>query len=294
LILALASAACGGGDKKPSATVAAPKDQPAAAATPGVAARSPTVSKASARASSTASASKDEEAVGGLFNLLFNKALNGGEGGDTSGLGEGDPNLTKYLPSNADLPPGYTSRGQQTYRAPDGISETGGMDIAVEVATTGDVSTDQPDFSNAGVLMALVIKPDDLQSLGDAFDAIKGLDEQDLEDALLQGTGTDGLFTLKDVRVFDTDGLGDGNVGFQMTIDLGAFGAIFSGLAGDATPEPGAPDLSNLQMTMRIYLFARGDYAGGIVRMAFTDKLSDDVDEVELAKIIDGKLKGAP
>jgi hypothetical protein len=168
------------------------------------------------------------------------------------------------------------------------------MDIAAEVATTGDVSADQPDFSNAGVLMAMVIKPDDLQSLGDAFDSIKGLDKKDLEDALLQGTGTDGLFILKDVRVFDTKGLGDGNVGFQMTIDLGAFGAMFGGLAGDATPEPGAPDLSNLQMTMRMYLFARGDYAGGILRMAFADTLASDVDEVGLAKIIDGKLKGAP
>ncbi len=45
---------------------------------------------------------------------------------------------------------------------------------------------------------------------------------------------------------------------------------------------------------MRMYLFARGNYAGGILRMAFTDKLSDDVDEVGLAKIIDGKLKSAP
>lgn len=45
---------------------------------------------------------------------------------------------------------------------------------------------------------------------------------------------------------------------------------------------------------MRIYLFARGDYAGGILRMAFSDSLANNVDEVALAKIIDAKLKAAP
>lgn len=79
-----------------------------------------------------------------------------------------------------------------------------------------------------------------------------------------------------------------------MTIDMGGLAGIFAGLGGDAAPEPGAPDLSKLVITMRMYLFARGDYAGGILRMAFTDALSDDVDEVGLAKIIDGKLKSAP
>ena len=45
---------------------------------------------------------------------------------------------------------------------------------------------------------------------------------------------------------------------------------------------------------MRLYLFARGDYVGGLLRMAFTDSLSDDFDEVALAKLIDDKLKTAP
>ena len=45
---------------------------------------------------------------------------------------------------------------------------------------------------------------------------------------------------------------------------------------------------------MRMYLFARGDYAGGILHMVFADTLAGDVDEVGLAKIIDNKLQGAP
>ena len=144
--------------------------------------------------------------------------------------------------------------------------------------------------------MAMVLKPDDLQSLGAAFNSIKSLNEQDLKDMLAQGAGSgDGsLVLIKNVKVLDAAGLGDGNVGFQMTIDLGAIASIFSGLGGDATPESGAPDLSKLVMTMRIYLFARGDYAGGIMRMAFSDSLTDDVDEIGLAKIIDAKLKAAP
>ena len=38
----------------------------------------------------------------------------------------------------------------------------------------------------------------------------------------------------------------------------------------------------------------RGNYAGGVLRMAFSDSLADDVDEIGLARIIDAKLKGAP
>jgi len=300
IAMAIVAAACGGGGKKsPTAEPASPTQKPAATATANTAAKTPasSVSATPAKSATPASSSKSEKTISGLFGSLFSSALSGGPGAPgASGLGEGDPALAKYLPSNADLPAGYTPQGQFNFRAPDGISDTGGINVSAEIATTGDPSAAKADFSKAGVLMAMVLKPDDLQSLGAAFNSIKSLNEQDLKDTLAQGAGSgDGsLVLIKNVKVLDAAGLGDGNVGFQMTIDLGAIASIFSGLGGDATPESGAPDLSKLVMTMRIYLFARGDYAGGIMRMAFSDSLTDDVDEIGLAKIIDAKLKAAP
>jgi len=302
---AVLAAACGGGDKKaPAAEPSVPTQKPAATATAKASAKTPASSKSATRGKTAtpASNSKSEKTISGLFGSLFSSALSGGPGasGDSGlgagGLGEGDPALAKYLPSNSDLPDGYAPQGQFNFRAPDGISDTGGIDIAAEIASTGDPSAADMDFSKAGMLMLMVLKPDDLQSLGEAFDSIKSLNEQDLKDTLSQGAGggDGGLVLIKNVKVLEADGLGDGNVGFQMTIDLGGIASIFAGLGGDATPSPDAPDLSKLAITMRIYLFARGDYAGGIMRMAFSDSLSNDVDEVALAKIIDAKLKGAP
>ncbi len=287
----LLAAACGGSDKKAPTTAPSgqPTDAPVASATP----IATLTARPSARTTPPPTGSNGKDVLGGLFNTVFTGALSGGEGLANKGFGAGDPRLVQYLPSNADLPAGYTSSGQYTFRAPDGISSSGGIDIAAEVATTGDATAPTPDFSTIGVLMAMVLKPDDLQSLGSAFDSIKSLDQKGLEDALLQGTGTEGLFKIKDAKVLDAPGLGDGGAGFQMTIDLGGFGSIFKGLSDDSTPVAGAPDLSKLMITMRMYLFARGDYAGGILRMAFADTLANDVDEVALAKIIDEKLRAA-
>lgn len=299
IVMASAAAACGGGDKKsPTAEPAASTEKPAASATAKVASKTPGSSKtATAGKSATpGTSSKSEKTISGLFGSLFSSALSGApDASGAGGLGEGDPSLAKYLPANSDLPDGYTPQGQFNFRAPDGISDSGGIDVSAEIASTGDPS-DKTDFSKAGMLMAMVLKPDDLQSLGEAFDSIKSLNEQDLKDTLAEGAGggDSSLVLIKNVKVLEAPGLGDGNVGFQMTIDLSAIASIFSGLAGDATPAPDAPDLSKLAITMRIYLFARGDYAGGILRMAFSDSLANDVDEVALAKIIDNKLKGAP
>ena len=291
VVIVVFAAACGGGDRKaPTAEPATATEKPAATATAKTAAKTPTSSKSA----TPVATSKSEGAVSGIFGAIFSRALNGPQEPAATGAGEGDPNLKQYLPAEADLPAGYTPSGQYTFRAPDGISETGGIDIAAEIASTGDATAPNPDFSKVGVLMAMVLKPDDLQSLGGAVGAIKSLSEQDLKDALLQGAGADGLFVIKDVRILDASGLGDGSVGFQVTIDLGAFSSIITGLAGDVTPEPGAPDLSNLRLTMRMYLFARGSYAGGVLRLAFSDSLADDVNEIGLASIIDSKLKGAP
>jgi hypothetical protein len=285
--LALLAVACGGGDKKTASPTLAPTERAAAdTATPGK-------TVVAGNTATPGASTKSEKTISGLFGSIFTGALSG-PGQAPSGLGEGDPALLAYLPPNSALPSGYTPAGQFTFRALDGISQTGGINIAAELAMAGDPTASNPDFSKLGMLMALVMKPDDLQSLGAAFDSIKSFDQQQLNDALTSGTGTNGLFTIQNAKVFQTDGLGDGNVGMQMTIDLGAFGSLFSGLSGTATPDPSAPDVSNLKLTMRLYLFARGDYAGGLLRIAFTDALPDGVDEVGLAKLIDDALKSAP
>lgn len=144
------------------------------------------------------------------------------------------------------------------------------------------------DPSKVGILMAMAMKPDDLQSLGDAFSQFKNLSRQDLEDAMKQGIGDTKGFAIKDVRVLDVNGLGDGAAGFQITMDLSGLMNAFGGSAQTS----GAPQLSS--MTMRMYMFARDDYAGAVIRMGFSDTLADDVDELALARVIDGKLKSAP
>ena len=264
--------------------------EPTAAATPKSSSKTPTAAKTSTGATKD----KSGELVGGLFGSVFSNAFGDAGSGASNNLGDADESLKQYLPSNSDLPDGYTPMGQRTFRGPDGISDTGGIDIAIETATKGDVSSAE-DFSKLSMLMAMVMKPDDLQSLGDAFDAIKDLDKEDLEDALTQGAtgGSEGMFAIKGVKVLDADGLGEGAFGFQMTMDLGGLGSIFGAL-GDSESDSGAPDLSELVITVRMYLFSRGDYVGGIMRMAFSDDLENDVDEIALAKIIDAKLKSAP
>ena len=209
-----------------------------------------------------------------------------GGGGNATGLGEGDPTLKNYLPAASDLPPGYAPFGEFTFRTPDGVLKTGGIDIAASMAFSGDITSRDP--SGVGILMTMAMKPDDLQSLGDAFNQFKNLTQRDLEDALKQGTGDTQGFALKDVRVLDASGLGDGAAGFQMTIDLSALSNAFGGQTGVA----GAPKLSS--MTMRMYMFARGDYAGAVIRMGFADDLANNVDELALARVIDRKLKAAP
>ena len=275
--VALLAAACGGGDKKQSQSVAPTQSVATEAAAPtSVASSTP-----AARVTKTP-ASNDKKAASGVFSSLFGSALSGG--GGTSGLGEGDPALKNYLPGASDLPAGYTSSGEFTFRTPDGISSSGGIDIAASMAFSGDITSRDP--SKLGILMTMAMKPDDLQALGDAFSQFKNLSQQDLADALGQGAGQ-GL-NIKDMRVLDADGLGDGAAGFQITMDLGALSGAFGGATGGA----GAAVPSS--MTMRMYMFARGNYAGAVIRMSFADGLSNDVDELALAHIIDNKLKSAP
>jgi len=138
------------------------------------------------------------------------------------------------------------------------------------------------------MLMSMVLKPDDLTQLGEQFSQAKNLSEQDLRDALDQGTGGLGGMNITDVRVLDASDLGDGGFGMAMTIDMSELLGAFAGALGDTED---APDIASMStMTMRMYIFAKGDYAAGIMRIGFASNLPDDVDEMALARVIEGRL----
>jgi hypothetical protein len=224
----------------------------------------------------------------GIFGSIFSSALSSGSGGGVpgrapGGIQEGDPALKQYLPSDSEFPSGYTPVGEMTFRTPDGISATGGMNAAMKMAISGNPRATTP--AGVSILMTMVLKPDDLQALGDAFGSIKDLNKQDLQDAFDSFSGL-GL-NLKDIQVLDASAVVDGGAGLQMTIDMSGITGLFGGGGGVDTSQFST-------MTMRMYFFARGGYAGAVMRMAFADTLPNDVDELALARVIDAKLKTAP
>src|ERR1700674_3574095 len=130
--LALLAVACGGGDKQAASPTVAPTERAAAdTATPGK-------TVVPGNTATPGGSTKSEKTISGLFGSIFTGALNGPQGQAPSGLGEGDPALLAYLPPNSALPGGYTPAGQFTFRAPDGISQTGGINVAAELAMAGD------------------------------------------------------------------------------------------------------------------------------------------------------------
>ena len=135
---ALIAMACGGGDKKATATDA-PASSETSVATTVARARSTSTPKPSATKASSSlpqaagtpvGGSASSKSFGTIFSSLFGGAFSGA--GAPDGLGEGDPGLKQYLPDASDFPSGYETMGQHTFRTPDGISNSGGMDIAAE------------------------------------------------------------------------------------------------------------------------------------------------------------------
>jgi hypothetical protein len=181
--------------------------------------------------------------------------------------------------------------GEFTYRVPDGISKEGGMDMAASMFTSGDPESSDP--SDATIVMSMVLRPDDLTELGAAFDQAKDMSEEDLLDAIAQGAGGFGGADMFKVKLLDADGLGDGGFGMEISMDLGALmGAFAEGFGADATAKTEMEAMSKI--TMRMYVFATGDYAGGVIRMGFSEALPGDVDELKLAKVLARRLAEAP
>lgn len=278
VVVALAVVACGGGDKK---TAAKPAQPPAATAT----------TAADTRAS-TPAAGGGEQAVGSIFQTLFSSgALSRGTGGNGSGaiLG-GNESLKQYLLTKDDVPAGYMPFGEFTYRIPDGISKNGGIDMAASMFMSGDLAAN--DVASTTIMVSMVLKPDDLTQLGDAFSQAQHLSEQDLRDAIAAGAGGLSGIKITGVHLLDASGLGDGGFGMALTMDMSELAGALAGVVGNTGS---GADPANLgKMTMRIYVFGQGDYAGGLVRMGFSDSLPGDVDEVALAKVMAGRLASAP
>jgi hypothetical protein len=47
-------------------------------------------------------------------------------------------------------------------------------------------------------------------------------------------------------------------------------------------------------MTMRMHIFAHGDYVGATMRLGYSDTLPAADDDLALARVIDAKLASAP
>src|SRR5205823_5617269 len=110
--VAVAFSACGGDKRGASKTV--PADTPTASATVRVLSPQPSPTARAAKTATPVGGAARDTALGGLFNTVFQGALSGGEGLADSGFAEGDASLAQYLPTNDDLPPGYTPSAQYT------------------------------------------------------------------------------------------------------------------------------------------------------------------------------------
>lgn len=280
-LLLLGSACIGGGDKSPPET--ATREAPEATATPSDrAASEPEDSDAASDSSGTG-------AIDTVFESLLGGGLSGASGSGGA-LEPGDPALKALLPSADEFPNGFVPFGEFTFSTPDGVSQAGKIDMAMSMAVAGDITSANPDLSSVGMLMAMVMKPEDLQDLGDAFGQIDDLDPEQLEEEILagmrQGAGAFGGVELTDVQVFKLDDLGDGGFGMQMTMDMSGLAGAFGGASGEAPPFE--------SMTMRMYIFAHGDYVGATMRLGYSDTLPAGDDELALARVIDAKLASAP
>lgn len=282
-LVAVIAIACGGGDKKPTAE---PTERPAPRSEATLPRASSTIEIGSP--TEEISSGRSGEGIGSLFNSVFSSGLSGGLGGAVPGLGAGDESLKLFLPPDADLPDGFTPTGSFTFSAPAGTSEFGAMDMAMTMAVKGDPTTlggASPDLSSIEMLMAMVIRPEDLQELGVAFESVEDLDPEDIQEEINGSlAGMQGIEVTR-FEVLDASGLGDGGFGMEMTIDMTGFTEIFGALGGQGAPELGA-------MTMRMYMFGSGDHMGAVMRMAFAETVDGAAEDFGIAEIMAGKLRG--
>ncbi len=262
---ALGSFACGGGGSNDS--------QQTTTASPA----SPLGGTPLSRNSTTSTANAGT--LSGIFDTIFSSGLLNGSA--TTPSDNGDPTLKNYLLTTDELPTGFTSQGSFSEPIPSGGPSSGVSDVAVSVATKGDVQG--PTGDNLVALGSIALKLTDPAAFQQALSEAKQLNTQDLKGSL----GSEAPF-VTNVQVLDTSSLGDNAVGLAVSLDLSDFiNQLASAFGASATPSDATP--INLAMTMHIYLSVHGSLAGGVVSVALGGG-SSGVDELSLAKIIDHKL----
>ncbi len=212
-------------------------------------------------------------AVAALFRALMAQFYVGGLAGNAPGPAA-DPTLASYLPP---LPSGFTLSRDFTERSYGWTEDNATVEVAGNIAQADDPS--EPS-GVVGRLLTVVFRPEDRQAAARFRAATAAVSEQDVREAI-GIRARDFKFSVLSLRSLPATDLGDGSVGFEMAVNT-----------DDTSAQPyGAPSMLN---TYRVYIFSRGAYIGGVVRIGYVDPIPESVDDLGLAKIIDDKLKGAP
>lgn len=239
------------------------------------------------------STSSDED---GNIGSLFGSVLGGGLGGATGGGGDpdfafgADPELGKFLLTDADVPAGYSSFGEFSFKVPDGISETGGGQASMAMFMSGDPSAiASGDVSGMEMLMSMAMKFDDLSDLESSLGECAETSDEDLRDAFNAGGGELPLgVELSDIQLLDTGSLGDDACAISIKMDMSNF---FDSMGGFGAGAEGAPEIGIIEM--RMYMFAQDDKMGALMRMGFGDGALDaGLDELGLAETMKSRLQG--
>ena len=225
------------------------------------------------------------------FSLLSGSLFSaGGTAGLPAVTGQADPSLKPALLTLEDLPPGYTDL------QPGGMSfsfdtDQGSMSMAVSMFTKGEAADALPE---ATVMSGVVAMSGDLAEQWRADFERRGDPaelEREIQNALGAGQAMPGI-DLKDVRVLDASGLGEGGIGLHMvmTMDLQAFAEGFGAeMDEDMPPEA---DMLKEGVAFDMYVFARGDHMLMVMSM-WPGGGSGPVDARALAEVMDGRAAAA-
>jgi len=151
-----------------------------------------------------------------------------------------DPALQAALLTQDDLPGDFISLGDFSYNMPTAF---GDLHMAAAMFASGE-------FEGGSMVMsaAIAVAPDKIDELGDPSEWGSAT-QADLE--RMQGIFEDSGIGLTEFNLLDAEGLGDGGLGFHLTMDLGALIGAFG--------PPDEADLFAEGISMDMYMFLRGD-----------------------------------
>jgi len=106
--------------------------------------------------------------------------------------------------------------------------------------------------------------------------------EQDLRNLISASDDTSLGLSIQTLRLLESPGFGNGAIAFELTAKPGGV---------SAGGEPGAPAPN--RFVIRVYVFERGGYLAGVMRVGYTDPLPDLVNDLDLAKTMYALLAAA-